>query len=231
MERDKVALGQELSDWHRLRPRRGNRLGRRQRVADQHAAAAGNEPADDAPTNPAEADHAAGHAGERAERWGRGDELPASVVDEPALRHDLPREGEDEGERVIGDLVDAVVGDVADGNAAGPRRNKIDIVDADPVADDHPGPLHRRNDVGIHRGKLRDHGIGSGDRRGQLNRILRLGDDEAGPRRNGHPLFYGEVGKGMVSDDDLHGGHPAASGFTHSGVHSASAADRPVSGS
>ena len=88
------------------------------------------------------------------------------------MRDNLPRQGEDEGEGVVGDLVDAVVGDVADGDAAGFGGVAVDVVVADPVADDRLRPFHRGDDVGIDRGKLRDHRIGIGHRGGEKCRIL-----------------------------------------------------------
>lgn len=42
-------------------------------------------------------------------------------------------------------------------------RLQIDAIDAHPVPHDHPGRLHRSDDVRVERGELRDHRIGVGD--------------------------------------------------------------------
>jgi hypothetical protein len=106
---------------------------------------------------------------------------------------------------VVGHLVDAVVGHVADGNAVVPGGGEVDVVDADAVADDHPGTAHRRDDVGVHRRELRDHGVGVGHRLGETGRVLRLGGDELGAGRGDDLLLEREVVEGMVGDDDFHG--------------------------
>ena len=54
------------------------------------------------------------------------------------------RKGKDEGERVVGYLVDAIVRDVADGDAAGLGGGEVDVVNADRVADDRPRPPQGR---------------------------------------------------------------------------------------
>ena len=106
---------------------------------------------------------------------------------------------------MVGDLIDAVVGHVADGNAAGPRGREVDVVDADAVADDHPRPLHRGHDVGVHRGELRDHGISIGDRRREGGDVFRLRGDKL-PAGLAHDGFLdGEIRKSMIRHDDAHG--------------------------
>ena len=100
------------------------------------------------------------------------------------MRDDLPGQGEHQGERVVGDLVDAVVGDVADRDAPGPGRVEVDVVDADPVADDHPGPVHRGDDRGVDRGELGDDAVGVGDQVGSRSASsFAARPDELAPQR------------------------------------------------
>ena len=97
-----------------------------------------------------------------------------------------------------------VVGDIADGDTAGSGCVAVDVVVADAVADDRLDPPHGGDDVGIDRGKLRDHRIGIGDRGGEDGRILgtRIDDRASGPLEN-RP-FEIDVVKRPVGDHDLH---------------------------
>ena len=205
MQRDQVGRGEERVERGPLRAQCGHRRRIGDGITDKHAAAEGDKPADDGPADPPEPDNTHRHPAERLKRRRRADQAPVAGVDGGGLWHHLPREGEDEGERVVGDLVDAVVGHVADGNAAGPRGRQVDVVDADAVADDHPRPLHRGHDVGVHRGELRDHGIGIGDRRREGGDVFRLRGDERRARLAHDGFLDGEIGKGIVSHDNAHG--------------------------
>ena len=87
-------------------------------------------------------------------------------------------------ERVVGDLVDAVGRDVADGDAAIPGGVEVHVVHADPVADDQLGPAHRGDHPGGDRGELREDVIGRrGPRRGGRPRSGTGG--RRSPRRGG----------------------------------------------
>ena len=84
-------------------------------------------------------------------------------------------------ERVIGNLIDAVIGHVADGNPSSTSRVEIDIIDADAVPDDDPGTTHGRDHVGLHRGELRDHRIRVRHEWDQCLRGLTLSADDLKP--------------------------------------------------
>jgi hypothetical protein len=74
-------------------------------------------------------------------------------------RRKLAREGKSEGERMICDLVDTVVGDIAHGNPAAARGVKVDVVDPNSVTDENftfPQALY---DFSRDRGPLHYHGI------------------------------------------------------------------------
>jgi len=60
---------------------------------------------------------------------------------------------------MVRDLVDAVVRDVADRNAPRPRGGRVHVVEANPIANDGPGPGHRIDDLGVHGGELDHDGI------------------------------------------------------------------------
>ena len=225
MERDEIAFGEQPGQRNSLSASSGDRIGGGDRIAHEHAAAKGDEPAHDAPADPAEADDATGHAGERAKGRRRRGEFPFAVMHQPAVRWHLAREGKDEGERMVGHLVDAVVGDVADGNAVGSGGGEIHVVNADPVADDHAGPLHRPDDIGVYRRKLRDHGVGIGHRCGEPCGVFRLGAHESRPCRGRNRLLRGKVGEGMVRDDDFHGVVPMVLGNASAPDSSATAPD------
>ena len=64
--------------------------------------------------------------------------------------------------RVVGDLVDAIVRHVADGDAPRPGRVEIDVIHADAVTHDDLRPRHGCDHVGVHRGELRDDRVGVG---------------------------------------------------------------------
>ena len=164
MERDGVALGQQglQRDGRRRRARRSPRRGRSGRYA-RSAAAEAAEPVGDGAADPAEADDPDGHVAQGLHPIERDGQAPAAVADEPAVGGDPPGRVEQEGERVVGHLVDAVGRDVADGDAAGPGRVEVHVVDADPVADDQPGPVHRGDHPRGDRGELGQDVVGLGD--------------------------------------------------------------------
>jgi hypothetical protein len=90
--------------------------------------------------------------------WRR--QSPFSIAHMQRVGHNLPRDAEDERQRVIGDFVDAVVGDVADGDAALLCRLHVDVVVADAVANDDFGSPHR-----VDWSELCDDRVGVGDQR------------------------------------------------------------------
>ena len=72
------------------------------------------------------------------------------------VRNHLSCDAQYECERVISDLVDAVVRDVADRNTPLARRLYIDVVVANAVADDDLGALHGSDHFGVDRRELCD---------------------------------------------------------------------------
>src|SRR6266446_545814 len=83
----------------------------------------------------AEADQAERPPDETEHRLARRD-LPAPGAHEPIVERHLARAGEEEGHRVLGDVLDAVGGVVGDDDAGRGRGVEVDGVDADAVTGD-----------------------------------------------------------------------------------------------
>src|SRR5207247_2069940 len=102
-----------------------------------------------------------------------------------------------------GDVIHAVVGDVADRDAALAGRVEIDIVDSDPVADDELRAVHRRDDDAADGGELRQHEFGSADGGDQLLGRLALARIERTTQRREDVFLDPKVRKAVVGDHDL----------------------------
>ena len=100
-------------------------------------------------TQPAEADHAGAAAPQAAYPAGdrrRVPDVPRRTAASRAGIRALDRE--QQGDRVVGSLVDAVVRDVRDDDAGGCGGAEVDLVDADPEPADHPASGERRDHAG-----------------------------------------------------------------------------------
>ncbi len=89
-----------------------------------------------------------------------------------ALARDLAGQVQDHGQGVVGHFVDAVVGHVAHRNALGRGGGQVDVVHADPVADDHPALLHGADHRRIDRRELGDDAVGVFHQRDELLRVF-----------------------------------------------------------
>ena len=113
-----------------------------ERVVGGEAEAEGARPFQHGPRDASEPDGGEGHRAEGRHRRVRRDApRPGSHASVDARK--LAGEAQREGERVVGDLVEAIVRDVADGDAPRPRRIEIHVVHADPEPDDHFAPVQR----------------------------------------------------------------------------------------
>jgi hypothetical protein len=142
VERDDVRPPQEL-------PERDGRCARcldlpirHVRISHEDRAAEGSQPLDDLPSNPAEADHADGLGAQRGDRSAQ-DAVhvvrvlhPGAGAEVPIELHDPPVQGEDQRQRVVGDLLGAVVREMRDDHAMLRGRVEVDLVEADGVAAD-----------------------------------------------------------------------------------------------
>jgi len=119
------------------------------------------------------------------------------------LRH-LAGQREGEGERVVGHLVDAVVGNVANRDAALAGGDEIDAVDADAVADDHFAALERRDEFAADGGPLHEERIGVAAERDELGGRLALRDDELVAGGGEERALLVDGGKTVVGEDNFH---------------------------
>ena len=100
---------------------------------------------------------------------------------------------------MVGDFIDAVVGDIAHRYPLALGRFEIDVVDADPVANNDFGPLHRVDNRSVDRCKLRDHCIGILNKLDESLGGLALAANDLSQRIEDRFLDI-EVRKGVVGD-------------------------------
>ena len=124
------------------------------------------------------------------------------------MRDELPGQGQDQAERVVGDLVDAIVRDVADRDARRPGRVEVDVIDPDPVANDRAGTAHRPDHPSVDRGELGDDAIRVGDQRQQgFGIVLRVRPDDLTTHRLEDGPLHVERVERVIGDGDLHERH------------------------
>ena len=115
--------------------------------------------------------------------------------------HYLARDGEDEGERVIGHLVDAVVRDVAHRDATFAGSRAVHIVVAHAIANDGFGLGHGMDDVRVDGGELGDHRIGIAHQLSKLcRRTLFFEGNDLDARWTKNRFFQAEIRKGVISN-------------------------------
>ena len=102
-------------------------------------------------------------------------DLPVALARRHGQREEAPLRGQDQQDRVVGDLL--VVGGraIPDRDAVGSRGRGIDVVHADAVAEDADGVAERRDVVGRERARGEDH-VRIGHRGPRF--LRRGGDDE-----------------------------------------------------
>lgn len=117
------------------------------------------------PADAAEADDPDRQRLERVQGMQGGTRSPSSAPDPVAMGDEMTRQGQDQADGMVGDLVDAVIRHITDRDAPGPGRVEVDVIDPDPVSDDRPGTPHRLDHAGVDGGELRDDAIRIGDQR------------------------------------------------------------------
>ena len=109
---------------------------------------------------------------------------------------------------MVGHLVYAVIRHIADRNAALAGGFEIDVVDSNPIPDNHFGLLHGRNHAGIHWGKLGDHGIRVSHQSNQGFRGFALTTDEFEAEWLKDGFFDLKRRECVVCDDNFGHGRP-----------------------
>ena len=151
-----ILLGRD--ELRRRQPiaRAANRLGVNERISDQNTAAERQQALDNSAPNAAEANDACGQLLQGFHLIFADRQAPAAGAHQIMVKHDLPRERQDEGQRLVGDLIDAIIRDIAHRNATVARGLQIHVVHADTITNNHPRLLHRRNHVRVNFSKLGD---------------------------------------------------------------------------
>jgi len=89
-------------------------------------------------------------------------DAPTVLTNDFISGHDFPPNRKQEGNGVIGNLLDAVVGHVGHGDARGASCLEVDVVHSDPVARDYLAALEGGDRIRVDRGVGRQDGIGLG---------------------------------------------------------------------
>ena len=189
MQRNDVREAQQFVERNRFTARRADRVRRDGRIEDEPPAFEWRQSLQDFPADASEADTADSLIPERFHSVERSSQPPFAVADQQRVRHHLTRGGEEEGQRLIGDLVDAIIRHVADGDVLRPGRFEIDVIHADAVPHDDLGLPHGGDHVGLHRSELRDDGIRLADERDQRFRRFALTGADFGAGRLEDFLF------------------------------------------
>ena len=87
-------------------------------------------------------------------------EPPAAVADAPVGVRDLADAGQEQRQRMVGHVLDAVIRHPSDPDAALGGRVDVDVVIADAVAADDPAAPHPLDDPPRDRLQVDDHGVG-----------------------------------------------------------------------
>ena len=204
MQGDEVGRPQQLVEADRRAARPLDLVAGDDRVGDEDRAPEGPQPGGDLAADPPEADDPDGQLLQGPHRLQRRARLPAPAPDAVAVGDDLPGQVQDQGERVVGDLVDAVIGDVADGDAPGAGRVKVDVVDADPVPGDDPGPVIAPITSASTGANWVITASASATSSARPSLGLRGGPDDPAPERLQDGPFDVEGLEGVIRDGDLH---------------------------
>ncbi len=116
-------------------------------------------------------------------------------------------QGQNERQRVVADLADAVRRNVAHGDAGGAGGDDVNVVVGDAVADDHLAALHGLDHLFVHRHVLHQRAVRAGGLGHELAGVAGPGLDDLDLAQALQHLLLGlDVRVLLVVDDDLHGG-------------------------
>ena len=173
------------------------------RIVAHDLEAQGQRPLDHPAADPADPEQRQGSAAQPVQR---SRDLPAALPHPTGAGDDAAGRRQQQRDGVVGDLVEAVVGDVGDPDPARRRDRDVDVVDPDPVAGDHRAAVvggrfdNRRAD----RREADQHRVG---RRGQVDQRVLVrggGEDDFGAQGLERPPLDLEAVENVVGDENLH---------------------------
>ena len=170
MRRDNVALREQLIErrcGHRACF--GDFIRGHDGIKHEHTSFEREQTLHDFPPDAPKADDADGEMFQRRHRGQRRGEAPLARADVERVRNHLPRDGEDECQRVIRDFINAVVRNVAHWDPTLACGCGVHIVVADAVAHDGLRFGHGVYHLGVHRSKLRNDCIGISHKFGEVS--------------------------------------------------------------
>ena len=149
MKGENVAFAEEGVEVHERHVQGFFKTWPEEGVAGDHAHAEGLGPHGGGGSDPAESEDPEGLAGETGDGFDGAFVPGLEFLTKRAFHGDKPSiEGEGEGHGVVGDLIDAVIRDVADGDATGGGCGEVDVVEADAAADDDAAASEALNRFG-----------------------------------------------------------------------------------
>ena len=201
MQRHNLRLLQQLRQGNRLGPGAANGARGEEWIGHQHLGPERQQSLHNFPPDAAVAHHADNGITQGSHPGNPRRQTPFAPRDQQVIRDNLPGLGQDKRQGLIGDFVDAVVGNIADGNAPFLRRLKVDVIDADAIPHDDPGPPHGLNDRTLERGELGEHEVGVGDHGQQRLDGLGLKTLQRATRRREQGLLHFEIWERKVGHD------------------------------
>jgi hypothetical protein len=171
-------------------------------IGNEEAEPGGAQPFEHGPADLAETEETDHRLAIGEERLGDSNSGPAAGADTLVKRQDLAQLGEYQRHGVVGDFVDAVVGNIAHRNAPGVGGGDIDVVEADAVTEDCCAFGENVYGAGCEWRELDDGEIGAADGVGHFVGALALEGDEIGACLCCRCLLGGELREGVVGNDD-----------------------------
>ena len=215
MQRHDVGLSQQILECDQLAAGSTHGVGGNEGVMHEPPTLERSPPRRDLSSDATEANQADRLIAHRPQLIERRRQSPFAVSHMQRVGHDLPRDSQDERERVIGDFINAVIGDVADGDAPLARRLHVNVVVADAIPHDDLGSLHRTDHFRVDRGELRDDRVSLGNQCLERGNLLVVPAAQLEPAGGQDRLLDVQIGERVIGDRNR--GHGVLA-FVGSGV-------------
>ena len=204
MQADDIGAGNKRFGRHALRAQGLGRCLIERRIGDDEAKAGRRQALQHRAADLTEAEEADGGFTVDRQRRSDADRRPFASPDAGVEAGKLAQLGEDQRRGVVGDLVEAIVRDVAHRDAAPVGCRDVDIVVADAIADDR-GTRRKRLDRSTRAGrKLHHRDVGAAKRLGDVLGALALLRGKLRPRAGRGSRLRLERGECIVGHDDAH---------------------------